>query len=244
MTDMRVISRLDIKGPNLIKGIQFEGLRVIGDPAEFALKYYDEGADELLYVDFVASLYERDSLAEIVRKTAERAFIPMTVGGGIRTVADVEKLLRSGADKVAINTAAVKTPELITNVASTFGSQCMVLQLDVKKIPDGYEVYIDGGREKTGIDAFEWLKKAQDLGCGEILLTSIDRDGTKKGFDTELLKRVYDIARVPVIACGGFGDMSHLDSFKQGTLSDAIAIGTGFHRGIATPTSVKAYLRT
>lgn len=228
--NVRLIARLDIKGPKLIKGIHLEGLRVVGDPYEYARSYYENGADELLYIDSVASLYNRNSLSDIVRYTARDIFIPLTVGGGVRTVEDVKSLLRSGADKVAINTAAVARPELIGEVARRFGSQCMVLSIEAKRTNDGrWEAYTDNGRERTGLDVVEWAKRGVELGAGEILLTSVDREGTRKGFDIELTGAVADTVPVPVIASGGMGEPVHLvDVVLQGH-ADAVAMADVLH---------------
>lgn len=238
----RVIARLDIKSPNLVKGIQLEGLRVMGDPAEHALRYFHEGADELLYVDIVASLYERNSLADLVEKTAAEIFIPLTVGGGIRTSDDIYKLLRAGADKVALNTAVVRRPELITEASRVFGSQCIVLSVEAKRRADGtWEAYTDNGREKTGMNAVEWVKRAVDLGAGEVLLTSVDNEGRRKGFDLELIAAVAPKVHVPVIACGGPGNSQHvLEGFKAG--ADAVALASIFHYKTETIAQVKATL--
>src|SRR5262245_60549349 len=182
MPTPRLIARLDIKAPWLIKGIHLEGLRKIGDPAEHARRYYQMGIDEIVYMDIVASLYDRNSLHDIVRLTTEDVFIPITVGGGIRSVKDVETMMRCGADKVAVNTAVVRRPELITEIANQFGSQCVVLSIEAKQIaPDRWEAYTDNGREHTRLDVVEWARRAVDLGAGEILLTSVDREGTRKG---------------------------------------------------------------
>jgi imidazole glycerol-phosphate synthase subunit HisF len=231
-SNLRLIARLDIKGPNLIKGVQMEGLRVMGDPQEFATRYYEQGADELIYMDIVASLYGRNSLADIVRRTARNVFIPMTVGGGIRSVDDVLELLRAGADKVAINTAAVKRPELITEVAKKFGAQCMVLSIEAKRVPaGGWEAYTDNGREKTGLSVVEWALRAEKLGAGEILLTSVDREGTRRGFDVELIHAVAGAVQVPVIASGGMGSVAHLvDAVNRG-MADAVAMADILHYG-------------
>jgi cyclase len=230
MAGIRLIPRLDIKGPNLIKGIHLEGLRVVGDPQEHARRYYEQGADELIYMDIVASLYGRNNLRDIVSRTAQDVFIPLTVGGGVRSVDDVRELLRAGADKVAINTAAVKRPELITEVSRTFGSQCMVLSIEAKRIGNGrWEVFTDNGRERTGLDVVTWAKRAVDLGAGEILLTSVDREGTRKGFDVELTKAVSECCSIPVIASGGMGSDEHLeDVCKQGN-ADAVAMADVLH---------------
>ena len=232
MGNLRIIPRLDIKGPNLIKGIHLEGLRVVGDPQAFARRYYEEGADELIYMDIVASLYGRNSLKDIVSRTARDVFIPLTVGGGVRSVADVRELLRAGADKVAINTAAVNRPELVTEVSRTFGSQCMVLSIEAKRTAPGkWEVYTDNGRERTGRDVVEWAREAQRLGAGEILLTSVDQEGTRKGFDVELTRAVVDATTVPVIASGGMGSVEHLLDVTTRGGADAVAIADALPYG-------------
>lgn len=226
----RLIGRLDIKGPNLIKGIHLEGLRVIGDPQGYAQLYYEQGADELIYMDSVASLYGRNSLTDIVRHAASDIFVPLTVGGGIRSVSDAQELLRAGADKVAINTAAVATPQLISDIARMFGSQCMVLSIEAKSIgPNKWEVYTDNGRERTGLDVIEWAIKAVELGAGEILLTSIDQDGTGKGFDIELVRAVSSKVSVPVIASGGLGTPQDAVMAVKNGLADAVATGWALH---------------
>jgi cyclase len=228
--NVRLIARLDIKGPNLIKGVHLEGLRVIGDPWEHARRYYRDGADELLYMDVVASLYGRNNLLEVVRRTSEEVFIPLTVGGGIRSVADAGEALRAGADKVAINTAAVRRPELISEVALKFGSQCMVLSIEAKRRPaGGWEAYTDNGRERTGLDVVEWARRGAALGAGEILLTSVDREGTRRGFDLELIRAVTDAVDVPVIASGGMGEVAHLIAAVRQGGADAVAIADVLH---------------
>lgn len=230
--NLRLVARLDIKGPNLIKGIQFEGLRVLGDPRSFASRYYEAGADELLYIDTVASLYGRNNLADVVRHATENVFVPLTVGGGIRSIEDVSRLLRSGADKVAINTAAVKRPQLISEVAGRYGSQCMVLSIEAKQTDRGrWEAYVDNGREPTGRDVVEWAHEAAAAGAGEILLTSVDRDGTQKGFDVALCRAVTDAVGVPVILSGGMGSVAHLIEASAEGHADAIAIAHVLHYG-------------
>ena len=221
---------MDIKGPNLVKGIRLEGLRVLGRPQDYAFKYYQDGADELIYMDVVASLYGRNNLLDIVKITAENIFIPLTVGGGIRTLEDINNLLRAGADKVAINTAAIKNPFLIKEASRAFGSQCIVLSVEAKKKADGaYEAYTDNGREKTGVEVFDWVKRAVDLGAGEILVTSIDREGTGRGFDVELIRRISTCVPVPVIACGGAGCKEHfLEAIASGK-ADAVSAASVFH---------------
>lgn len=226
---IRLIARLDVKGENLIKGVHLEGLRIIGSPQEYAKKYYEQGADELIYMDIVASLYGRSNLADIVHRTARDVFVPMTVGGGIRTVEDVGKMLRAGADKVAINTAAVKRPELITEVSRKFGAQCMVLSIEAKRQGNGkWEIYTDCGREKSGIDAVEWASRAVSLGAGEILVTSIDQEGTRKGFDTNLTSAIARVVNVPVISSGGYGVPKHLHQVVAAG-ADAVAFADCLH---------------
>lgn len=230
MRKTRLIARLDIKGPNLIKGIHLEGLRVIGSPNEHALRYYRQGADELIYMDCVASLYGRNNLGDIVQSAVQDVFIPITVGGGIRSVDDATNLLRCGADKLAVNTAAVANPKLISDIARRFGSQCMVLSIEAKQIgPGRWEVYTDNGRERTGLDVIDWVKQGVALGAGEILLTSIDKEGTREGFDVALVRAVTQEVSVPVIASGGMGKPEDLiDVVRQGE-ADAIAMADILH---------------
>ena len=227
---VRLIPRLDIKGSNLIKGIQLEGLRVIGDPNTFAKKYYEEGADELLYMDSVASLYGRNSLKDLIFKASKEVFIPITVGGGIRSVDDANEILRNGADKIAINTAVVKNPKLILDLVDKFGSSTIVLSIEAKQISTNkWEVYIEGGREKTGIDVIEWVHKAIKMGVGEILLTSVDREGTRKGYDINLTKSVTDISIVPVIASGGMGKNNDILKVVFEGNADAVSMADVIH---------------
>lgn len=235
MSGVRLIARLDIKGPNLIKGVHLEGLRVVGDPQEYTRRYYEAGADELVYMDIVASLYGRNNLTEIVKRAAQDIFVPMTVGGGVRSVDDAKQLLRAGADKVAINTAATRRPELITEVSRRFGSQCMVLSIEAKRVGENkWEAYTDNGRERTGMDVVEWAKKGCELGAGEILLTSVDQEGTRKGFDIPLLRAVTQEVAVPVIASGGMGKPEDLiDAVQQGG-ADAVAMADILHYRRAT----------
>ena len=234
MKNTRLIARLDVKGKNLIKGVHLEGLRIIGDPQEFARRYYEQGADELLYMDIVASLYGRSNLTEIVRRTAHDVFVPMTVGGGVRSIDDVTALLRAGADKVAINTAAVRRPELISEVSRRFGSQCMVLSIEAKRQGLGHwEVYTDCGRERSGVDAIEWARKGAAMGAGEILITSIDMEGTRKGFDLDLTRAIASTVNVPVIASGGFGQVSDLQQAVDAG-ADAVAVADALHYQRAT----------
>ena len=240
MRQIRLIARLDIKGPNLIKGIHLEGLRVIGSPNEYAVRYYQQGADELVYMDSVASLYGRNNLADIVRDAARDVFIPMTVGGGIRSVEDAAHLLRCGADKIAINTAAVANPELIAAIARRFGRQCVVLSIEAKQIGvDRWEAYTNNGRERTGLDVIAWAKHGVSLGAGEILLTSVDREGTRQGFDIRLVQTVTDEVAVPVIASGGMGKPEHLIDVVQHGKADAVAIADLLHYRRATMGEVR-----
>lgn len=243
MASFRVIPRLDIKGPNLIKGIRLEGLRVVGDPHAFALRYYEQGADELVFMDIVASLYQRNSLSDIISRAANRIFIPITVGGGIRSLDDVHNMLRSGADKVAINTAAIARPALIGEVARRFGSQCMVLSVEAKRTGHGrWEAYTDNGREHTGLDVIDWIARAVDLGAGEILLTAVDQEGTRKGLDIELLRAVNACVNVPVITSGGFGDSADLErAYAVG--ASGVAIADVLHWGRMTVPEIKQRAR-
>ncbi len=226
----RVIARLDIKGNRLVKGIHLEGWRFLPEhPNEYCYKYYLQGVDEIIYVDAVASLYNRDSLKEIIKKTTDNVFVPITVGGGIRTVEDAYDILRSGADKVAICTQAVKNPEIISEIAGKFGNQCMVLSIQAKKNQNGsFSVWYDVAREKTEIDVVEWAQKGEELGAGEILLTSIDHEGLERGMDTELIALVSKAVKIPVIASGGLGKANHfVEAIESG--ADAVAIAKALH---------------
>ena len=227
---IRLIARLDIKAPNLIKGINLEGLRVIGSPNEHALRYYEQGIDELIFMDCVASLYGRNHLGPIIAEASSSIFVPLTVGGGIRSVADATDVLRAGADKVAINTAAVFNPKLISDIATRFGAQCMVLSVEARRLRDqGWEVYVDNGRERTGLDVVDWVKKCVSLGAGEVLLTSIDREGTRRGFDVDLVRAVTSEVSVPVIASGGMGQIQHLLEVVDKGGADAVAMADILH---------------
>lgn len=242
MKNVRFIARLDVKGTHLIKGIHLEGLRKLGDPNEFAYRYYTEGIDELIYMDVVASLFQRDNLLNIVRKTTENVFVPITVGGGIRSLGDVEDVLRAGADKIAINTAAIDNPLLIREVASRFGSQCMVLSIEAKKTGDlKWEAYCDNGREKSGYDVVEWAKRGCELGAGEILLTSVDKEGTRQGFDCDLVRLVTDSVPIPVIACGGLGTLDHLGEVLRLGDADAVAIASVLHYNKLSIQQIKSF---
>ncbi len=241
---VRIIARLDVKGPNVVKGIQLEGLRVVGNPNDLARKYYAEGADEILFIDTVASLYGRNNLLDILAEAAQGVFVPMAVGGGLRSLHDISQTLRAGADKVAINTAAVARPQFITEAAHEFGSQCIVLSVHAKRRPanDGWEALVDNGREHTGRDVLEWVAEAQERGAGEILLTSVDRDGTRSGFDIKLISAVVSATRIPVIAASGAGRTDHVHSLLTACSPDAICCGALFHYGLATIGDLKRKL--
>jgi len=231
MRNVRLIARLDVKAPNLVKGIQLEGLRKMGDPNEFARNYYDQGVDELFYADIVASLYERNSLLDIIEKTTDDIFVPITVGGGLRSIDDVAAALRAGADKVSINTAAIKNPQIISDVSRRFGSQCMVLSIQAKRNGDHWEAYYDNGREHSHMDVIEWAKRGQELGAGEIMLTSVDMEGTAKGFDVDLVKAVTDAVTIPVIASGGMGKPEDINTVVNDGHADAVAMAYVLHYG-------------
>ena len=225
----RVIARLDVKNNALVKGIHLEGLRVLGHPSEFADSYYKNGIDEIIYIDTVASLYERNGLVDLVRQTAEHIFVPLTVGGGIRTLSDVEELLKSGADKVCINTGAIRNPKLITEIAEKYGSSTIVVGIEVTNYEGKYLAFTDNGREFTGLDAIEWSKRAQDLGAGEILLTSVDRDGTGLGVDKVLFERVNQAVTIPIIVHGGVGNyMQIIEAFNEYDV-DSICLASILH---------------
>jgi len=230
MKTTRIIPRLDIKGPNLVKGIHLEGLRVLGKPEDFARFYYENGADELFYQDVVASLYGRNSLTDFISKTAKEIFIPLMVGGGIRTIKDIHSVLRAGADRVCINTAAIKDPNFIEEASRVFGSSTIVIAIEAIKIEDGrYLAFIDNGREFTGIEVASWAKQVEALGAGEIVITSVDREGTGLGFDLELIRKVSDVVSVPLIAHGGASNEADIEkAIKEGN-ADAVALASILH---------------
>lgn len=243
---IRIIARLDIKGENLIKGIHLEGLRIIGCPRKFAREYYEDGVDELILMDAVASLYGRNSLSSLIKNTVSDVFVPITVGGGIRNENDVEMMLRSGADKIAINTAAIQNPKLIETLAKEFGSQCVVLSIESKfnsKV-EIWEAYVDNGREKTGINVIEWARKGVDYGAGEILITSIDREGTRKGFDIDLISSIADVAEVPIIISGGMGVKEHLLEATRAAKIDAVAMADILHYKRESISEIKAFAKS
>lgn len=232
MKTIRIIPRLDIKGPNLVKGIHLEGLRVLGTPEDFAEYYYKQGADELFYQDVVASLYERNSLSDIISRTAKKAFIPLTVGGGIRSIQNIKDVLRAGADKVAINTAAIKEPDLIKRASREFGASTIVVAIEAIKMGEGnYEAFIDNGREQTGVDVLQWAKRVEELGAGEIVITSIDKEGTGEGFDLDLIRRISTSVNIPVIAHGGMGKIDDALLAIRDAKADALAISSVLHYG-------------
>ena len=235
--NVRIIPRLDIKGPNVVKGIHLEGLRVLGKPERFARLYYEQGADELLYMDVVASLYGRNTLLDMIARTSQEIFIPLTVGGGLRTLDDIRSALQAGADKVSLNTAAIRRPELVREAAQRFGSSTVVVSIEAIRRPDGsYEAYTDNGRERTGVDAFEWALRAAELGAGELLVTSIDQEGTGEGFDLELTRRIATSVSIPVIACGGAGTVAHLSAVITEGAADAVCVASILHYRLARQT--------
>ena len=230
MENIRVIPRLDIKGPNLVKGIHLEGLRVLGLPEEFASHYYNSGADELIFQDVVASLYERNSLDEVITKTAKELFIPLTVGGGLRTLEDIKNVLRAGADKVSLNTAAIKNPNIIEQASREFGSSTVVIAIEAIKEPDGkYLAYVDNGREHTGVEVREWAKQVESMGAGEIVVTSVDREGTGLGFDVELVSLVSQSVSLPVIAHGGAGTLDDISDVVINGGASAVTVAAMLH---------------
>jgi cyclase len=240
MRSVRVIPCLDVDEGRVVKGVNFVDLVDAGDPAELAARYDAEGADEVVFLDITASSGNRDTIIDVVMRAAEQVFIPLTVGGGIRVVDDARRLLRAGADKVSVNTSAVSRPELIAELSKEFGAQCVVVAIDARKSPGGYEVYTHGGRKPTGLDAVSWAAKAERLGAGEILLTSMDRDGTKDGFELELTRQVVDATGVPVIASGGVGTLEHLVEGARDGGADAVLAASIFHFGEFTVAEAKA----
>ncbi len=240
---IRVIPCLDVDDGRVVKGVNFVDLVDAGDPVELAARYDAEGADELVFLDITASSDRRDTIIDVVRRTAEEVFIPFTIGGGIRTVDDARRLLRAGADKVSVNTAAVERPELVAEIAAEFGSQCATVAIDARRTPDGrFEVFTHGGRTPTGLDAVEWAQRVEQLGAGEILLTSMDRDGTRDGFDTELTRAISAATNVPIIASGGVGTLDHLAQGVTEGHADAVLAASIFHFGEHTVADAKRHL--
>ena len=242
MLKTRIIPCLDVNNGRVVKGINFVDLVDAGDPVEQAVIYDAAGADELCFLDITASHENRSTIVEVVAKTAEKCFMPLTVGGGVRTVEDVRTLLIAGADKVSINTAAIKNPKLINDAANKFGSQCMVVAIDAKRVNKSYKIFTHGGRKETGISAIEWAKNAEASGAGEILLTSMDRDGTKMGFDLELTRSVSDAVSIPLIASGGVGTLDHLAEGVTKGHASAVLAASIFHFGLYNISEAKAYM--
>ncbi len=242
MLAKRIIPCLDVKEGRVVKGTKFLNLKDAGDPVEVALEYDRQGADELCFLDITASHEERNILLEVVRQTAEQVFMPLTVGGGIRTLQDIRELLKAGADKISINTAAVKDPEFVKKASERFGSQCIVVAIDAKRSLDSWEVFTHGGRTPTGLDAILWAHKMEKFGAGEILLTSMDRDGTQEGYDLELTKRIVETVNIPVIASGGVGTLEHIyEGLSEGGAQAALAASI-FHYKEYSVAQVKDYL--
>lgn len=244
MLAKRIIPCLDVRDGKVVKGINFVGIKEVGDPVECAEMYNEQGADEIVFLDITATSDGRATVADVVERTAEQVFVPLTVGGGIRTLEDFRQLLRAGADKISVNSAAVKDPGLISRAAERFGSQCVVLAIDARRRPEGsYEVVVAGGRTPTGLDAVEWARRGEALGAGEILLTSMDADGTKAGFDLEMTRAVTQAVSIPVIASGGCGSLEHFAQVFAETDCDAALAASLFHFGELTVPQVKEYLR-
>ena len=235
---LRIIPRLDIKGPNLVKGIHLEGLRALGPPEFFARYYYENGADELLYMDAVASLYGRNSLIDIVRRTSSEIFIPLCVGGGLRTIDDMRTALRSGADKVSINTAAIERPDIIREAANMFGSSTIVVSIEAARRDGRFECFIDNGREPTGREPVEWARQAAELGAGELIVTSVEREGTGGGYDIDLVQSIATTVPVPVIACGGAGTAAHVSDVICDGWADAVSMASLLHYYVLTHEAV------
>ncbi|QRK07093.1 imidazole glycerol phosphate synthase subunit HisF [Archangium minus] len=242
MLTRRLIVCLDVKGGRVVKGVQFEGLRDVGDPVELAMRYEQAGADEVTFLDISASNEERGTLWDLVQRTAERLFIPLTVGGGVRTVDDVGRALRAGADKVSINSAAVARPEVLTECAERFGAQCVVASIDAKRDGDRWRVYTHGGKRATDLDAVAWARECVKRGAGEILLTSIDRDGARSGYDLELTRTIAEQVDVPVIASGGAGNAEHVRAALQEGKAEAALVAGILHDGVTTVGAIKSLL--
>jgi cyclase len=239
----RIIPCLDVREGRVVKGVKFVDIRDAGDPVELAQRYYNEDADEITFLDITASHEKRDIMIDVVRRVAERIFIPFTVGGGLRNVDDMRNMLLAGADKVSVNTAAVENPDIISQGSKRFGAQCITVAVDAKRKGDSWEVYTHGGRNPTGIDALEWMQRVQDLGAGEILLTSMDADGTQAGFDLELTGRAVDMLSIPVIASGGAGSLETISEMFLRTNADAAIIASLFHYGTYSVRDVKQHMK-
>ncbi|MDD2189808.1 MAG: imidazole glycerol phosphate synthase subunit HisF [Eubacteriales bacterium] len=244
MLAKRIIPCLDVRDGKVVKGINFVGIKEVGDPVECAIEYGKQGADEIVFLDITATHEGRGTMLDVVRRTAQNVFVPLTVGGGIRSTDDFRELLLAGADKVSVNSAAIRNPAIISEAALKFGSQCVVVAIDGKKTAEGkYNVYINGGRIDTGLDVVQWAMEAERLGAGEILLTSMDADGTKEGFDIDMLNAVCNVANIPVIASGGCGNLSHFTELFQMTSADAALAASIFHYGELTVGQVKEELK-
>ena len=241
MNKLRVISRLDVKNENLIKGIHLEGLRKIGNPNSFAKKYYAQGIDEILICDVVASLYERDSIIKVINSITKNVFVPICVGGGIRNLKDAKMLLRNGADKIFLNTAAIENPKLITDLSYIYGKSTVVVSIETKKKLNGWFAYTKNGREPTGLDVIKWAKKAEKMGAGEILITSIDKEGTEKGFDLELVNKLSQVLEIPLIVSGGMGKLEDIEQVIKDGHADAVAMAHVLHYEHQTINSVREY---
>lgn len=244
MNKIRLIARLDIKNEHVIKGIHLEGLRKIGDPNEMARGYYEQGIDEILFIDAVASLYDRNNIFPIIERACQEVFIPITIGGGIRSVRDIETALKSGADKIALNTQAIKTPEIIREASRIYGSQCIVGSIEAKRRGNSWEAYIDNGREETGVDAVQWAVTLEEMGAGEILVTSVDKEGTKRGFDIELVSLIASKVSIPVIASGGAGNTGHLRDLCRSSGVSAIAVASILHYKTETVLNIKSAMHS
>lgn len=243
MHKTRIIARIDVKNEFVIKGIHLEGLRKIGDPVVLAEKYYKEGIDEIMFMDAVASLYGRNNLFHIIQNACKEVFIPITIGGGIRSIQDIDLALKSGADKITLNTQAIKNPDLIREASQIYGSQCIVGSIEAKRKGNSWEAYVDNGREQTGIDAIDWAARLEELGIGELCITSIDKEGTKKGFDIELVKKICETVNLPIIVSGGAGKVCHITDLSKQKGVSGIAIASVLHYNIATVDQIKITMK-
>tara|TARA_B100000519_G_C14229388_1_gene431627 strand:- start:596 stop:1372 length:777 start_codon:yes stop_codon:yes gene_type:complete len=243
MLAKRIIPCLDVKDKKVVKGVNFINLQIEGDPVEMASKYSEQGADELVFLDITATLESRNNVVDLVEQVAKKVFIPFTVGGGVRKINDINQLLNAGADKVSINSAALKNPDLLDKASKIFGSQCIVLAVDVKKNNSNWGVYSHGGSKKLNMDAIQWIKEAENRGVGEILLTSMDTDGTQGGTDLDLIKKVSEMVSIPVIASGGIGELDHFKKAFEVGLADAVLAASVFHRDIFSISEIKFFLK-
>ena len=243
MLAKRIIPCLDVKDNKVVKGVNFINLQIEGDPVEMASKYSEQGADELVFLDITATLESRNNVVDLVKQVAKKVFIPFTVGGGVRKINDINQLLNAGADKVSINSAALKNPDLLDEASKIFGSQCIVLAVDAKKNNRNWDVYSHGGSKKLNMDAIQWIKEAENRGVGEILLTSMDTDGTQGGTDLDLIKKVSEMVSIPVIASGGIGELDHFKKAFEVGLADAVLAASVFHRDIFSMSEIKIFLK-